>query len=131
MFHLSLEFQTKFYNVLTLFWDEFHLIVWKLNKDFSAFNGAELKKFVANIPSVTQVMRDNLIMTDDILSICEGLDLWCNIGAFLKIAIVKDQSSLVTYPRRIILSEKQLVEFYKCGKKLFLTNINPGDDETF
>ena len=90
---LSCDFQIKFYNVLSSFWDEFQLLVWKCNKDFSIFKGAQIKKFVTSCPKVAKLMRDNLVMTEDIEFLCKGLELWCDIESFLKISIVKDEES--------------------------------------
>ena len=66
VFMLSVEFQIKFYNALTEFWEAFHLIIWKCNKNFSIFKGADIKKFVINCPAVVNVLRENLVMTKDI-----------------------------------------------------------------
>ena len=95
---LSCDFQVKFYNVLSIFWDEFQLLVWKCNKDFSIFKGAQIKKFITNCPKVAKVMRDNLVMTEDIEYLCKALELWCDIESFLKISTVKDEES---YPSLI------------------------------
>ena len=94
MFMLSCDFQTKFCNVLSSFWDEFQLLVWKSNKDFSILKGAQIKKFVTNSPKVAKLMGDNLVMTDDIEYLCKGLELWFDIESFLKISTVKDEESI-------------------------------------
>ena len=125
---LSCDFQIKFYNVLSSFWDEFQLLVWKCNKDFSIFKGAQIKKFVTSCPKVAKLMRDNLVMTEDIEFLCKGLELWCDIESFLKVSTVKDKES---YPSLIDKFKKELIEFYECGKHTFLTKRNTGDDETF
>ena len=125
---LSCDFQIEFYNVLSSFWDEFHLLVWKCNKNFSIFKGAQIKKFVTNCPKVAKLMRDNLVMTEDIEYLCKGLELWFDIESFLKISTVKDEES---YPALIDKFKKNLIEFYECSKHTFLTKRNTGDDETF
>ena len=106
----------------------FQLLVWKCNKDFSIFKGAQMKKFITNCPKVAKVMRDNLVMTEDIEYLCKALELWCDIESFLKISTVKDEES---YPSLIDKFKKNLVDFYECSKHTFLTKRNTGDDETF
>ena len=98
VFMLSCDFQTKFYNVLASFWDEFQLLVWKTNKEFSIFKGDQFKKIVTNCPEIAKLMRDNLVMTKDIEYLCIGLELWCEMESFLKISKVKDEES---YPSLI------------------------------
>ena len=128
MFMLSCDFHTKFHNVLASFWDEFQLLVWKCNKDFSIFKGVQIAKFVTNCPEVAKLMRDNLVMTEDIECLCKGLELWCDIESFLKLSKVEDEES---HPSLIDKFKKNLIAFYKCGKHTFLTKRNTGDDETF
>ena len=128
VFMLSCDFQTKFYNVLTSFWGEFQLLVWKTNKEFSIFKGDHFKKFVTNCPKMAKLMRDNLVMTKDIEYLCKGLELWCDMESFLKISKVKDEES---YPSLINKFKKNLIDFYECGEHTFLTKRNTGDDETF
>ena len=124
----SCDFQVKFFNTLSKFWDEFHLLIWKCNKEFSKLRGSEIKKFIINCPKVAKVIRDNFVMTEDIEYLCQGLELWYDLESFLKISTVKDESS---FPSLINNFKTNLSKFYKCGKFTFLTKRNYGDDETF
>ena len=108
MFMLSCDFQTKFCNVLTSFWDEFQLLVWKTDKEFSIFKGDHFKKFVVNCPKIAKLMRDNLVMTKDIKHLCKVLELWCDIESFLKISKVRDEES---HPSLIDKSKSDSIEF--------------------
>ena len=124
----SCDFQIKFFNTLSSFWGEFHLLIWKCNKDFSILKGAEIKKLIINCPTVAKLIRDNFVITDDIEYLCKGLELWFDIESFLKISTIENETS---YPSLIDEFKTNLTEFYKCGKKTFLTKRNDGDDETF
>ena len=127
---LSCDFQTKFYNVLTKFWGEFHLLIWKCNKDFSIFKGDEIKRFVVNCPAVANILRENLEMTDEITSVCRALDLWYEIERFLKISKVGSKNK-DEYPTMINQFVSHVSEFYECGANTFLTQKEIGDSETF
>lgn len=125
---LSCDFQIKFHNVLSSFWDKFQFLVWKCNKDFSIFKGAQIEKFVTSCPKVAKLMRDNLVMTEDIEYLCKGLELWCDIESFLKMSTLKDKES---YQSLIDKLKKELNKFYEYSKHTFLTKRNTGDGETF
>ena len=114
----SYEFQVKFFNILSSFWNEFQLLVWKCNKKFAILKGGEIKKFIINCPNIAKLIRENFVNTEDIEYLCKGLELWFSIESFLKISTVDDES---TYPLLINEFQTNVKEFYKCGKYTFLT----------
>ena len=122
---LSLDFQTKFYNMPLSFWTEYHSLHWKYDKNYLSFTGAEIRLFINNLSIIAIVLRNNLVITQDIDHICKGVELWNKIASFLKITIVKDEDKYPTLTNKV---EDDIIEFYKYEKHKFPTERNIGDN---
>ena len=88
----SFHLQDKFHALLKLFWTEYEVLVWRLNKPFTTFKGTELLLFIMNLPSTISIMKDNLTDNKHVHNICEGLQLWFDITPFFVITIIDDET---------------------------------------
>ena len=115
--------------VLSKFWNDFHLYVWKNNKAFSSFQGNELALFVANIPKTILFLNKNLVSNRKIENVIRALELWVDIFKFLGITMIKDEES---YKRELDEFEVKVREFYRVGVDTFLSKTGvKGGSETF
>ena len=102
--------------VLSKFWNEFHLLVWKTGRKFSSFQGNELALFVANIELINQFLQTNLVPTSSVTSILEGLKLWVELFSFLGKSRI---DTGMDYLNEVDKYEKNVSSFYKAGKRTY------------
>ena len=125
----SFALQDCFHDVLKKFWTNYELLVWRLNKPFTSFVGAQLLQFIENIPAIITMMEVSFeVNNEHIRDICEGLQLWLDITPFLVITIIDDKAK---YKSDLEKFESNLQKFYIVGAKTFLTDKVKGDRENF
>ena len=113
------EVQKKFKSdVLSSFWNEFHLFVWKSGKKFSSFQGNELALFVANTKYICTFLRTSLVLTNDVQSIITGLELWEKMFDFLGKSRIEEGTD---YLKLVEEYEKNSKNFYEAGKSTYLS----------
>ena len=95
--------------VLSKFWNEFHLLIWKTGRKFSSFQGNELALFVANIELINQFLQTNLVPTSSVTSILEGLTLWVELFSFLGKSRIDTGTD---YLSEVDKYEKSVASFY-------------------
>ena len=89
----SFELQDYFHDVLKPFWQDYELLIWRLNKPFITFVGAQLLDFIINIPAVIAMMKDSFeVDNEHVCDICEGLQLWLDLTPFSVITQIDDKS---------------------------------------
>ena len=103
--------------VLCKFWNEFHLFVWNSGRKFSSFQGNELALFIANVHTINEFLRTNLVLSRNVSSMIKGLDLWLDLFEFLGKSRIDPGTD---YATEIDTYEKNAIAFYKAGKKTFL-----------
>ena len=54
----------KISKILSTFWGAFRIFVWTSNKQFLAFQGNDLAKFVAHIPNIISFMTAEFVETE-------------------------------------------------------------------
>jgi DNA-directed RNA polymerase subunit M/transcription elongation factor TFIIS len=114
--------------VLSKFWNEFHLLVWKTGRKFSSFQGNELALFVANIELINQFLQTNLVPTSSVTSILQGLNLWVVLFSFLGKSRI---DTGMDYLNEVDKYEKNATSFYKAGKRTYLAKGGiEGEDES-
>ena len=117
--------------ILSKFWNDFHLYVWKNKKGFSSFVGNELALFVGNIPIITQFLMERLVQNIKVLSIIQGLNKWAEIFKFLAITHLGTMTEN-EYLIEMTKFKANLVEFYEIGGKSFLLDLHGNKShETF
>ena len=117
--------------ILSKFWNDFHLYVWKNKKGFSSFVGNELALFVGNIPIITQFLMERLVQNMKVLSIIQGLNKWAEIFKFLAITHLGTMTEN-EYLIEMTKFKANLVEFYEIGGKSFLLDLHGNKShETF
>ena len=127
----SFNVKQKFNAKLQDFWDDPHIVIWRLNKNFASLIGCKLRAFSSNGANLTEWMQEQKLLDDtnkEYHSICEGLKLWTRIEHILKISRISSEDNY-----RVLLEEfPQLVnEFWEHGKKSFLNSgTNNGFHET-
>ena len=114
--------------ILSLFWCEYHLFVWNLNKQFNSFTGKEFKAFNNNIPQIIEFMYSNFQENEHLTNICHGMDSWYKIFPFLTKARVTDKN---IHEEDLKMFDKNVKLLYKYGNMTFLTTTEVGDQETF
>ena len=116
--------------VLSLFWSDYNILVWLLNKSFQSLIGSELLQFIKHIPQVVNFLKDKFHTTEFIQHLREGLLLFQKITPFLVISTI---DNIEEYKKEMSEFNKNIKLFYNAGKHTFLTkNVSsPGDDETF
>ena len=113
------EVQKKFKSdVLSSFWNEFHLFVWKSGKKFSSFQGNELALFIANTKYICTFLRTSLVLTNDVQSIITGLELWEKMFDFLGKSRIEEGTD---YLKLVEEYEKNSKNFYEAGKSTYLS----------
>ena len=123
----SFALQDCFHDVLKKFWTNYELLVWRLNKPFTSFVGAQLLQFIENIPAIITMMEVSFeVNNEHIRDICEGLQRWLDITPFLVITIIDDKAK---YKSDLEKFESNLKKFYIVGAKTFLTDKVKGDRE--
>jgi len=121
----------KFSALLSKFWSDFLLFVWRNNKGFTSFNGNELKAFVDHMPEIVKFMEDTFVVSDETVNIIDGLKLWKMIWKFISISKVEPRER-EQYVLDMATNENNLKMFYEVGAKSFLTGGSSiGGEETF
>ena len=116
-------------SVLSKFWRDYHLYIWRNKKKFSSFLGNEIALFVANVDCIIKFFNNKLIPNPKILDICHALTLWFDIFKFLSVTYVEDDD---TYLGMIEKYENNCKDFYQVGARTFLSLPGrPGSQETF
>ena len=109
-------------HILSKFWNQYHLFVWRTNKAFSSFQGNELALFIANISSIKNYLVQNFVQDNDINNFVLALNLWESMFKFLGIThISKEQEQSGWYPNQIQSFKNDCIKFYDCGKTTFLS----------
>ena len=85
----STEIISQFQDVLSRFWNDFLLFVWRNNKKFTSFNGNELSAFVHNISSITEFIESHFVSSDQTSNSVRGLILWKEIYEFVSISVIE------------------------------------------
>ena len=125
----SIEKIHAFTDVLSSFWNDYHLFVWRTGKPFTSFQGNELALFVANINTVCKFLNTELVQTTVVNDITKGLKLWVDLFKFLGITNIDVNSHW--YKREIEIYEKNAKEFYEVGHRTFLSKgTSVGSEET-
>ena len=123
----SYDFQDKFHRLLHSFWNQYQLLIWRLNKSFTSFQGVELLGFIKNIPSIIELLKSSFTVNHiNVHDICEGLRLWHKITPFLVITSI---SNTEEYLHSMDRFEDNLKYFYAVGAKTFFTKNTVGDEE--
>ena len=47
----------EYMQVMKLFWNNFHIEVWNINKAFISFKGVDILAFITNIPNVINFIK--------------------------------------------------------------------------
>ena len=94
--------------------------MWKLNRKFTSFVGAEIKAFIDNIPKVIAFVEKNCAMTDYLRNLLTGLNSWTKLSKFLNISKLQ-QGEKDDYLENLTVFEDKLKVFYSAGGKSFLT----------
>jgi hypothetical protein len=124
----SQEVMDEFTAVLNMFWTPYQIEVWNLNKAFTSFKGEEILAFIRNIPEVIQFMKSTFTACDYLDTFCKSLSIWAELSRFIHIVQIPDEQSYLT---ELDQFEKNVVDFYECGRTTFLTNNADGDIEFF
>ena len=80
----------EFQVVLQKFWKEFHVVCWKLNKNFTNFQGYDFLGFIRNMPSIIKFLQDKFkcnIMLSDFM---KSMIMQYNISKFMTITSLHD-----------------------------------------
>ena len=110
----------KFYNRLRTFWEEGHVMMWRLDKSFSSLIGIELQQFSMHAKELADWMLKEKIVSigrPDFIALCKGLTVWTDIEQFLKIGKIYSHD---LYQVKIKEFKKNVDIFYQCGAKSFL-----------
>eukprot|EP00978_Attheya_sp_CCMP212_P039270 scaffold202834_cov44-Attheya_sp.AAC.1 len=51
------EIMDEYTQLMKLFWTDFHIEVWNLNKAFTSFKGVDIKEFISNIPNMINFIK--------------------------------------------------------------------------
>eukprot|EP00978_Attheya_sp_CCMP212_P014065 scaffold35698_cov63-Attheya_sp.AAC.8 len=113
---------------MKLFWTDFHIEVWNLNKAFTSFKGVDIKVFISNIPNVINFIKTKFTTSAFLENVYEGLSLWSSISKFIHIVEIPDEDA---YLIELSQFETNFSSFYACGQKTFLSKNRDGDDEFF
>ena len=116
--------------VLLLFWSEYNILVWILNKSFQSLIRSELLQFIKHIPQIVNFLKDKFHTTESLQYLRDGLLLFLKITPFLVITTI---DNVEEYKKKMLEFNTNIKLFYNAGKYTFLTkNVSsPGDDETF
>ena len=110
----------KFYNRLRIFWEEGHVMMWRLDKSFSSLIGIELQQFSMNAKELAKwMLKEKIISTGrpDFVALCNALIVWTDIEQFLKIGRIFSHE---LYKVKVKEFKKNVDVFYQCGVKSFL-----------
>lgn len=125
----SSEIITKYSRtILIVFWKEYHVLAWDLNKQFTSFTVKEIKSYVENIPQTIDFLKENFQINDHCDNICKSLDLWHRICPFLTKSRITDPDK---HEHEFDSFKNDIELFYFYGSKTFLTRNTVGDEETF
>ena len=132
----SIDVGTKFdKNVLSHFWNDYHIFCWNNKSNFSSFQGNDLALFVANTKRVSEYLEHHFVATKLRDNIISSLSLLPNIFSFLSLTYIRSHDS--EEPHEYYNCElKEYVEnvkrFYDIGADSFLIKSNEkGDNESF
>ena len=126
--NMDIEVSERFSDILSVFWSDYNVLLWNLNKKFQSLTGSELLAFIQNIPKIVTFLKKTFLPGAVLDDLCNGLLLWQSITPFLIITKIDNN-----YAQKLDEFERNLKSFYDVGSRSFLTK-NPasiGDDETF
>jgi len=106
-----------FYNRLRIFWEEGHVMMWRLNKFFSSLIGIELQQFSMHAKELAKwLLKEKIISIGrpDFIALCKALTVWTDIEQFLKIGKVYSHE---LYQIKMKEFKKNVDVFYQCGAK--------------
>ena len=89
-----------------------------MKKPFSQLKGTELLSFINGTEVVVHWLKSKYAETDELKNLCEALELWEKISAFMVITAIDDKNQ---YKTKLEEWEKMICLFYKAGSKTFLT----------
>ena len=122
MLNQSIALIDKFKSdVLTKFWNNFHIFVWNSGKKFASFQGNKLAVFLANVPQIVQFLNSNLINTDYLSKLKRALVVWTKMFEFLGITIIKEGKEN-EYKEKINSYKENAKVLYALVKNTFLSN---------
>ena len=104
------------------------MLLWNINKPFASLTRSELLSFIKHTPQIVTFLKANFVQTNTLNDLCELLEIWTKISPFL---VITDISDVSEYKSKLTTFERNLKDFYKIGRRSFLTLKEDGDDETF
>ena len=116
------KIKRKFYNKLREFWEDGHVLLWRLNKSFNSFIGCELQQFSAHARWLGKWMKEEKLISigrPDFVAMCDALILWTDIEFFLKRGRIHN---LPAYEEHMKKFNKNVDKFYEAGTKCFLND---------
>ena len=132
----SLDVGYKFNKeVLSKFWNDYHIFCWNNKSNFASFQGNDLALFIANGKRVSDYLEHNFVNTCLRNNITSSLLLLSPIFSFLSITYIipsDNQTSQEYYDDRLKEYIKNVTQLYKLGADSFLTKGNTkGNDKSF
>ena len=136
VFNHLLEVEIKFNkDVLSHFWNDYHIFCWSNKSNFSSFQGNDLALFVANTKRVSEYLEHHFAVTDLRNNIISSLSLLGNIFHFLSLTYIKPSNGedpSEWYNSQLQDYVNNVKKLYDIGADSFLTKSNTkGDNESF
>ena len=127
---ISIEMQKEFCDLLSECWTDHNCLSWIMGGSFQRLVGSELFSFVNIVDKVTAFMKEKILPSDILDSICNALLLWKEICPLLTITSYENEAK---FDEKYNLLNVKVEEFYNAGTKTFLTKdpSDIGNDETF
>ena len=127
---ISIEMQKEFCDLLSECWTDHNCLSWIMGGSFQRLVGSELFSFVNIVDKVTAFMKEKILPSDILDSICNALLLWKEICPLLTITSYENEAK---FDEKYNLLNVKVKEVYNAGTKTFLTKdpSDIGNDETF
>ena len=121
--------------VLSKFWNDYHIFCWNNKSNFSSFQGNDLAAFVANTKAVTEYLEHSFDDSVKRNSIITSLSLLPCIFSFLSLTYITPSDGAMPcawYEVKLKEYIDNVTQLYEIGANSFLTKSGTtGDDETF
>ena len=83
--NMDIEVSERFSDILSVFWSDYNVLLWNLNKKFQSLTGSELLAFVKNVSKIVIFLTKEFQPSEVLDDVCNGLLLWESITPFLVI----------------------------------------------